>query len=128
MSLRRCCENLGLVVDTQARKLKRKEWACTTEKVVHDTSGRVQSAFMIDLDSLPMWLASIDARKVKPEIREKIVRYQKECARVLRDHFFKQPDAPASEASFEASGSPVPRITILVIPTCGTETRIPVSM
>ena len=30
--------------------------------VVHDSSGRQQKMTMVDLDTLPMWLASIDAR------------------------------------------------------------------
>ena len=38
---------------------------------------------MIHIDCLPMWLATIDARKVKEAIREKLARYQKEAAKVL---------------------------------------------
>ncbi len=52
---------------------------------------------MISLKSLPMWLATIDERKVKPDTRPKLVRYQKEVARVLTEHFFPSP-RPAPEA------------------------------
>ncbi len=35
-----------------------------------------------------MWLATIDVNRVRPEAREKLIAYQRECAKVLRDHFF----------------------------------------
>jgi hypothetical protein len=85
VSLRRCCENLGIDVDSQRKKLKGKGWACTVENTVHDSSGRQQQLTMIDLDTLPGWLFSIDARKVKEQVREKLARYQREAARVLAD-------------------------------------------
>lgn len=89
VSLRRCCENLGLDLEGQRKKLKSKSWACAEEKSVQ-TSGDDQTRLMtmIDLDTLPGWLFSIDERKVKPEARKKIVQYQKECSQVLREHFF----------------------------------------
>lgn len=88
VSLRRCCENLGLAIQPQHEKLKSKPWACVTEIVIHDASGRQQPLTMIDLDTLPGWLFSIDGRKVKEPVREKLARYQREAARVLADHFF----------------------------------------
>lgn len=92
--LRRLCENLGLDAEGQRKKLRAKAWACTEEKSVQlpgDTQAR--SIAMLDLDSIPGWLFSIDARKVRPASREKLVRYQRECARVLRDHFYGAPAA-----------------------------------
>lgn len=98
VSLRRCCENLGIAVEVQLRKLKGKAWACMTEMVMHDTSGREQPLTVIDLETLPGWLFSIDARKVKGAIREKLARYQREAARVLADHFFgRKPSAAATD-------------------------------
>lgn len=92
VSLLRCCENLGLAPDTQSRKLKGKVWATTTEMMVDSPDNSKRVVTCIDLDSLPGWLFSINARKVKESIREKVIRYQKECARVLRDHFFSSRD------------------------------------
>jgi hypothetical protein len=43
---------------------------------------------MLHLDSFPMWLATIESSRVAEHVRPKLVKYQKECARVLRDHFF----------------------------------------
>ncbi|MBP3956756.1 hypothetical protein J8F10_15900 [Gemmata sp. G18] len=70
-AIKRCGENLGLDLETQRRKLKNKEWTVTGEMPATGPDGKQYTVSMIDLDALPMWLASIDARKVKPEIREK---------------------------------------------------------
>ncbi len=66
-SLKRLCENLGVSMQVQLRKLKTKSWAVVTEMVTTGPDGKQYTMSMIDLDSLPMWLASIDARKVKSE-------------------------------------------------------------
>ncbi|MCZ2341483.1 MAG: phage antirepressor N-terminal domain-containing protein [Bacteroidales bacterium] len=93
VSLRRCCENLGIDPKTQFRKLRSKSWACVVEITTHDSTGRQQPAAVLSLDTVPMWLATIDPRRVKESVRDKLIRYQKECAKVLADHFFGQQQA-----------------------------------
>lgn len=96
VSLRRLCENMGVSFSTQLKKVKAAEWACVAEMTTHDVTGRQQVASMIDLDTLPGWLFSVNAGKVREEVRAKLVRYQREAARVLADHFFKRAElAPA---------------------------------
>lgn len=85
--LARLCAPLGLLPHGQAEKLKAAPWACTQIICVHDASGRKQEVFCINLRSVAGWLFSINAGKVRPELREKLVRYQRECAEVLADHF-----------------------------------------
>jgi hypothetical protein len=41
-----------------------------------DASGREQRMFSVHLDSVPMWLATIETGRVRPEVREKLTRYQ----------------------------------------------------
>lgn len=41
----------------------------------------------LPLDLLPGWLFGISAARVKPELQEKILRYRRECFRVLWDAF-----------------------------------------
>lgn len=96
-SIRRGCENLGLATQSQLQKLKGKSWACVTE-IVMQLPGESQSRSLsvIDLDSLPMWLATIEARKVKEHLREKLACYQNEVKRVLADHFFGRTAPSAS--------------------------------
>jgi hypothetical protein len=97
--VKRACEALGIDESRQRRKLKACAWACTDMMSAHDSSGREQEAFVLDLDSLPMWLANIHATKVRPELRDKLIRYQRECATVLRDHFFGQRGMQPFDAS-----------------------------
>jgi hypothetical protein len=66
-----------------------------------DASGREQRMFCVHLDTVPMWLVTIEAGRVRPEGREKLVRYQKEAARALAEHFMggrPQASLPSIEA------------------------------
>lgn len=45
---------------------------------------------MLHLDALPMWLATIEPSRVAAEARPRLERFQLECAKALRDHFFGQ--------------------------------------
>lgn len=96
VSLRRCCEVLGLDTASQWRKLKAKAWACIVEKTMQMPGDPQSRSFsMIELKSLPMWLAGIEARKVKEHVREKLAVYQLECHDVLAEHFLgKRETAP----------------------------------
>jgi phage antirepressor YoqD-like protein len=97
VSVRRACEHLGIDVEGQRQKLanpERTPWstACVIKAVAED--GKIREQFMLHLDSVPMWLATIDAGRVRPEAKELLIAYQKEAARVLRDHFFGKPQSP----------------------------------
>lgn len=87
VSIRRVCEALGMAPQVQLRKLQDKPWAVVTMMVMTGPDGKRYETSCLDLDSLPMWLATIDTRRVKGAAREKLVVYQKECARVLRAYF-----------------------------------------
>ncbi|MBA4187735.1 MAG: hypothetical protein C0467_06920 [Planctomycetaceae bacterium] len=54
-----------------------KSWATITEKVMVAEDGKTRSLTMIDLDTLPGLMFSIDARKVKEHVREKLARDQR---------------------------------------------------
>lgn len=88
VSLTKACRNLGLAEQRQAAKLKAKGWATTTVMVGVGEDGKNREMLFLDLDSVPMWLATIELSRVAEEIRPKLERYQVECARVLRDYFF----------------------------------------
>ena len=92
--LKRVCEALGLTEQRQMQKLQSKPWAVTTMMVATGPDGKNYEMLAVHLDTLPMWLATIDVNRVAEPVRAKLGRYQVECARVLRDHFFgRQPDA-----------------------------------
>lgn len=101
VSLRRVCESIGVDAEGQRKKLKAKSWACTEEMSVQmEGSNQKRLVTLIDRKCLSMWLATIDERKVKPELKDKLIRYQKECADVLDAHFRKvsNPDPILAQA------------------------------
>jgi hypothetical protein len=55
---------------------------------------------MIDIESLPMWLTSINASKVAPELREKLEVFQCEAKSVLSAWFVGTSDIPGLAAEF----------------------------
>lgn len=88
--LRRLCENLGVSMQGQLAKLANQDWVVRNDIITRDTSGRQQTLVAIDLETLPGWLFSINANKVRPEVKDKLRRYQREAAQVLADHFLGQ--------------------------------------
>lgn len=90
VSLRRACENIGIDYASQFTKLREKSWATIVLFPTVGLDGKNRDMTMIHLDSLPMWLATIEASRVAPEVRPRLEKYQLECAKVLRDHFFGQ--------------------------------------
>lgn len=49
--------------------------------------GKKREMTCLPLDMLNGWLFGIDANRVKPEIKDKVIAYQRECFKVLADHF-----------------------------------------
>ncbi len=92
-------ENLGLDWRSQHRKLldTARRWQPKSIKVVAQ-DGKLREMICIPLRKLPAWLYSISPEKVKPEIREKLVKYQEECDEVLWNYWFarKTPSLPGS--------------------------------
>ena len=88
LPLKRVSEALGLNARAQIRRLQRQPWATAGLKPAVAEDGKTRELFCIHLDCLPMWLATIESSRVAPEIRDKLVHYQRECAQVLRNHFF----------------------------------------
>lgn len=88
LPLRPLCERFGLDVEGQRKKLKEAPWAVAEEISATGSDGKTYQMTCISLDTLAAWLLSIKAGKVKPEVRDALVAYQKEAAGVLYRHFF----------------------------------------
>ena len=92
------CQALGVDEDTQRHKIQDTPWA--TWKVIMTSrpgDNQARKLFCVNLETLPMWLATIDSGRVDPAIQDKLVAYQREAAKVLRDHFF----GPPAQTTFE---------------------------
>lgn len=94
IALKHACDVLGLAYSAQLTKLKSQGWALLSEFDIRDSAGRSRKTKCLSLKSFPMWLATIEAGKVAPELRPKIERYQVEAADALYRHFFERTAIP----------------------------------
>lgn len=89
VAMRSVCEQMGLDWKAQYNRIQRDEVLSST--VVMTTmvaaDGKPREVVTLPLDMLNGWLFGIDASRVKPELKEMVLRYQRECYRVLADYW-----------------------------------------
>lgn len=93
--IRPICEYLGVDWSAQYRRINRdavlaesvQGVAVTTTPSADGRGGGLQEMLCLPLKFLPGWLFGINAARVKLELQEKIVRYQRECYDVLAEAF-----------------------------------------
>lgn len=81
--------NMGLDWNGQRIKLLEKFGSTVEEISTVAEDGKLRGMVCLPLKKLPAWLYSISPNKVKPELRDKIVRYQNECDDALWDYWTK---------------------------------------
>lgn len=90
VALRPLCENIGVDFGSQRKRLNRQSWSVTVIMTATGSDGKSYQMLCIDRQTLVMWLATIDASRLKSEAaRETVARYQKECAKALDSYFSK---------------------------------------
>lgn len=93
--LRPICELIGVDWSAQRKRVNGdpvlsryvQGVAVTTTPSADGRGGGVQEAICLPLDYLNGWLFGINAERVRPEIRERVIRYQENCYRVLAEAF-----------------------------------------
>ncbi|PZP12124.1 MAG: hypothetical protein DI602_10150 [Aliarcobacter butzleri] len=80
------CEAIGLKFITQYEKLRADE-SYESKLIKVQTRGGLQEVFTIPLSKLNGWLFSINPNKVKPQVKQKLIEYKKECFNVLNNYF-----------------------------------------
>lgn len=89
VAMRPVCEALGLDWSGQRqRMLRHPVMAEGVVMITTPSAGGMQQTMMLPLRLLPGWLFGIDSRRVRPELRDKIVRYQEHCFTVLHEAMF----------------------------------------
>lgn len=130
VSIRRACEALDISFPTQLVKLRAD--ASVTVSMIETVAadGITREAACIDLRSLPLWLATIHPSKVRPEVREKLVAYKRECADVLAEHFLGSrrsspvaPVAPDAQALAAAVAALAPVLMQAMLPAVESTVR-----
>ncbi|WP_172424287.1 phage antirepressor N-terminal domain-containing protein [Vandammella animalimorsus] len=97
VALRPVCDAIGLDWQAQLQRIKRNpvlaEGVCITTT---PSQGGPQQTTCLPLNMLNGWLFGISASRVKPELRERLIQYQRECFDVLARHFGAAPAQPYS--------------------------------
>ena len=80
------CEAIGIEYSRQVKRIKADE-SFESKLIKVQTRGGLQEVFTIPLSKLNGWLFSINPNKVKPEVKQKLIEYKKECFNVLNNYF-----------------------------------------
>ena len=89
--IRPICDYLGLSWSGQRERINRDPVLSDVVRFVRVTRTNSQggnpNVLALPLDYLNGWLFGVNANRVKEEIRDNLIRYQRECYRVLADAF-----------------------------------------
>lgn len=88
VTARRLVENLGLDWSTQREKLQDPLFNCGHMPSV-GADGKQREMLVLPVDRLPAFLFSINPKKVREDLQEKLARYRLECAGVLYNYWAK---------------------------------------
>ena len=84
------CENIGLAWESQLTRIKRDEVLSEGMIVmITPTKGGNQQMVCLPIEYINGWLFGIDIKRCKPEIRETLIMYKKECYQALYNYWHK---------------------------------------
>ncbi|ECT1736173.1 hypothetical protein DVZ67_18595 [Salmonella enterica subsp. enterica serovar Saintpaul] len=86
--MRPIIDGMGMDWASQFTKLKSR-FAKGVVEITIPTAGGMQKMICLALRKLAAWLNTISPNKVRPEIRERVIRYQEECDDVLYEYWTK---------------------------------------
>ena len=87
VSLRHCCEAIGINYSTQLDKLRGKSWAAVVPLRGTAADGKSYEMLMMDRRTMTMWLGGIDENRVNQTARPVIIAFQAEAADALDAYF-----------------------------------------
>jgi hypothetical protein len=105
--LRPICELIGVDWSAQSRRVRRdpvldevsQSVAVTTTDIPTDSRRpRTSEMICLPLDFLNGWMFGINANRVNEDVRDRLIQYQRECYRVLANHFRRRSPERASSA------------------------------
>ncbi|POY44101.1 hypothetical protein C3007_07225 [Avibacterium gallinarum] len=85
------CENIGLQWESQFNRIKRDDVLKSTVLIIRMVAedGKERQMLCLPIQYLNGWLFGIDVKRVKPEIRETLITYKRECYQALFDYWNK---------------------------------------
>lgn len=86
--IRPICDNLGVTLAGQRERINRDPVLSEVVTSVSVTlTQQSRDMLCLPLKFIPGWLFGLNANRVKPELRDRIIRYQRECYDVLFEAF-----------------------------------------
>ncbi|HKI53484.1 MAG TPA: phage antirepressor N-terminal domain-containing protein [Anaerolineales bacterium] len=113
LSLRSLCEAMGLDFSAQNRRVERDEALADGISMVvapvmrKDGSSQEREVVCLTLRLLPYWLGTVDASRVKAELKDTIIRFKRELAEVAWAAFRSQILPPDMLAELDTALPPV---------------------
>ncbi|HYN87543.1 MAG TPA: phage antirepressor N-terminal domain-containing protein [Ardenticatenaceae bacterium] len=99
LPMRPLCDVLGVVWSSQRDRISRDavmgEVVRAIRVVRPGERGGAQEMACLPLDVARFWLIGINANRVKPEFRDRLVEYQREAIEIIEGAFARVPAAPA---------------------------------
>jgi len=86
VAVRPIVEAIGVAWKPQYQKILSNPAFSCYHMVTHDSSGRQQEMLCLPVRQINGWLYSINARKVRPDLRDKLLQFQEECHIALHNH------------------------------------------
>lgn len=102
VAVRPICDAIGVDWKAQYQRIHRHPVLSSTVVITTTTDaadGKNRSMVMLPIDRLNGWLFGLNADRVKPELRERVIQYQRECFDALASHF---------GLAFQTKAAPVP--------------------
>ena len=84
------CENIGLDWKSQYSRMKRDDVLNSTMVIITIVAedGKKREMICLPIEYINGWLFGIDINRCKPEIRDTLIKYKKECYQALHDYWF----------------------------------------
>ncbi|WP_051227694.1 phage antirepressor N-terminal domain-containing protein [Oceanospirillum beijerinckii] len=89
VAMKPICENIGLQWRAQNQRIQRDEVLSSTACMMHAVAedGKNRQLLCLPVEYLNGWLFGVDEKRVKPEIKQRLIQYKKECYKVLSDYW-----------------------------------------
>ena len=90
VAMKPICENIGIDWRAQRQRIVRDEVLCSTVVIITTVAedGKNREMLCLPIQYLNGWLFGIDINRCKPEIRDTLIKYKKECYQALHDYWF----------------------------------------
>lgn len=89
IAMKPICDNIGLQWESQYNRIKRDDVLNSTMimMIMVAEDGKKREMICLPIEYLNGWLFGIDIKRCKPEIRETLIKYKKECYQALHDYW-----------------------------------------